>query len=629
MARALRPWCVCAALAGVASCGGDSPASTRSPIPVQLAVTPIAPGPGQSITVTVSATPPAGDAIRLMRIDATGAATYADSATIGTDGGATLTRAFALPLAIGTVHVVGSVRLGSGRTGSTETSFQLTDSLPPIVHVSVAGPDTLTAQPGDTLHVTLSASDNISLKYTALHVTGAVSFSDSVGYTSRQASVSRTILVPVPRSAPLDQGVHLQAEAGDIGRNRVDATISGPAINDVQPPSVTATVSGAQANGGFAPGSTARVVVTASDNVALTRIGAVVEGLSAGDSVAVSGGTGQLTVSVPLSAGVRGTFPVRIFAVDDANNRSELIGAVLTVDSRARRAIVSAAMTGVRDLAIDDKRGLVYASQPDSNEIHVVSRTDASQSAPIVVPGRPEGIDMSLGEDSLVAALGNTATLASVNLATGAVTSIPIIAGSFLSQRPDRVRVAANDRAVYSLTFSGSGFGGNVRDVDLATGQSIGVIGVTESTPMAVSGNRERVLGLIDDSCCPEAAFVYDASTGRFGPEKGTISRYFPGVAADFDGSEFMIGNELFDANLSFVKSLQSAGSGAAVALSPDGAYAYAATSVGVARIRVSDDMVVEAFDTGGQQPVVMRLSTDGLTLAVATASRLYVIDLW
>lgn len=195
-------------------------------------------------------------------------------------------------------------------------------------------------------------------------------------------------------------------------------------------------------------------------------------------------------------------------------------------------------------------------------------------------------------------------------------------------QWPDNVRVAAHNRLVFTVTRSGTGPIGQLRDIDLATGGVVSLVQVSETTPLAVSGNRERVLALLDNACCPEEALVYNAATAAFGPRRQTIAQSQVGVAADYAGSTFLIGNNVYTSALAFVKALHAPGAALnAAALSPDGFTAYLATTTGVARVRVADDTVLETFPTNGQQPVAMRLSTDGLTLGVATASRVFVID--
>jgi len=62
--------------------------------------------------------------------------------------------------------------------------------------------------------------------------------------------------------------------------------------------------------------------------------------------------------------------------------------------------------------------------------------------------------------------------------------------------------------------------------------------------------------------------------------------------------------------------------------LAPDGTAAYFATTSGVTRVRLSDGAVVDSF-TLGAQPYQLAIAPDGLTLFAATATQLFVVDLW
>ena len=144
---------------------------------------------------------------------------------------------------------------------------------------------------------------------------------------------------------------------------------------------------------------------------------------------------------------------------------------------------------------------------------------------------------------------------------------------------------------------------------------------------MAVSGNRQRVYALIDDSCCPEDGIYYDATKGKFSSARGVISSYGPGIATDFTGARALFGYVLTDANMLPITTFPSRSQNP-VALSLDGTYAFFATSTGIEKVRTSDNGTVESFDIGGQ-PTHLRLLPDGLTLVATTGTTLYVIDLW
>jgi hypothetical protein len=317
-----------------------------------------------------------------------------------------------------------------------------------------------------------------------------------------------------------------------------------------------------------------------------------------------------------------------VFATDSAGNHTELVGALLTVASRTRRAIASVPLGGARDIAYEPRRNRLYVSQPDSGRIAVVAADAVARLSSItVVNGRPNGIDVTLGGDTLVVGLTGTLNLGFVDLNTGAMTTQTVITDTFLNRTPAGVRVAANNRVIFGVTFAGSGYGGSIMEFDLKTRTLGSSVTTTESLPMAASGNRQRVYALIDDSCCPEEGIYYDATKGKFSGTRGVISYYGPSVATDFTGAHALFGNILTDANLSPITSFASR-SVNPVELSLDGSYAFFATSTGIDKVRTSDGATMESFDLG-ERPTHLRLLPDGLTLIATTATTLYVVDLW
>ena len=617
------------AVAAVAlSCGHDSPTQPQSPTAVTLTVTPPTPGPGQSVLVTATATPPSGESVRVLRIEVSGVTTFEDSVLAQSDGSVTLQRTVPMPLATGQVHIVARATTKQGGSGSNETSIALADAVAPTLGTAITNPSAGTTflEPGDTLKVQLSASDNVAVRYTLIRVTGAVTRTDSVGYTGYAGYVQRAALIPIPANAPLNGTVTVTAEAMDIGLNVVKRDVGTFTIRDLYAPTASVSVAGARANGAFSPGDTASLTIRATDNRALRAYGYAVTGMGIRDSVSASGTSAQRVARLPLPT--TGTYTVTAFATDSAGNHTELLGALLTVASRTRRPIVSLPIGGGRDIAYESKRNQIYVSQPDSGKIAVIAADAVARLSSITVSnGRPNGIDVTLGGDTLVVGLTGTTSLGFVNLNTGTMTTQSVITDTFLSRTPAGVRVAANNRVIVGVTFSGSGYGGSIMEFDLGTRTLGSSVTTTESLPMAVSGNRQRVYALIDDSCCPEEGVYYDATKGKFSGTRGVISSFGPGVATDFTGAHALFGNVLTDANMVPITSFASRAMNP-VELSMDGTYAFFATSTGVDKVQTSTGATVESFDIGAR-PTHLRLLPDGLTLVATTSTDVYVIDLW
>jgi len=627
--RSLLVLAVAIAIAAAAqACGKDSPTEPRSPVVVSLTVSPPTPGPGGVVLITATATPPSGQALRDLRLEVSGATTYKDSVLAGSDGSVTLQRQVPMPLAIGDVHILARATTKQGSSGSNETTITLADPTAPTWGTITTTPSTsaTSLEPGDTLKVQLVVYDNIALRYTVIRVTGAVTRTDSVAYTGQTSYAQRAAAIPIPSDAPLDGTVTVTAVAMDIGGNVITRNVGTFTIRDLLAPVGSVTVSGARPNGAFSPGDTATLTIAATDNRALRAYGYAVSGIGIRDSVSASGTSAQRVVRLPLMSA--GTYAVTVFATDSALNHAELVGALLTVASRSRRPIMSVPLGGARDIAYESKRNRIYVSQPDSAQIAVVAADAVSRLSSLPVSnGRPTGIDVTLGGDSLVVGLTGTLNIGFIDLNSGAMSTQSVITDTFLSRTPSGVRVAANNRVIIGVTFAGSGYGGSLMEFDLATRTLGSSVTTTESLPMAVSGNRQRVYALIDDSCCPEDGIYYDATKGKFSAARGVISYYFPGIATDFTGAHTLFGNVLTDANMSLITTFPSR-SPNPVALSLDGRYAFFGTSTGIDKVRTSDNVTMESFDIGGQ-PTHLQLLPDGLTLVATTGTTLYVIDLW
>jgi hypothetical protein len=172
-----------------------------------------------------------------------------------------------------------------------------------------------------------------------------------------------------------------------------------------------------------------------------------------------------------------------------------------------------------------------------------------------------------------------------------------------------------NGKAIVTLTFDGSGGGGQVWEYDLAAGtqrQRTDAGTVTELVPLARAADRSRLVLLVDDGCCPEQGMIYTTASDSFGVKAGTVSRFFPTVSADATGAHFLMGEYLFDERLTAVATLTPPGYvHGPTAISPDGSTAYMATDFGYLKVSLPDGAVLERVllrDT----PTALRVFPDG-----------------
>lgn len=290
-----------------------------------------------------------------------------------------------------------------------------------------------------------------------------------------------------------------------------------------------------------------------------------------------------------------------------------------------------------RDMAYDSKRNVLYLAEPSFSQIGVLSLASLQFGTPIATGrSRPTGLDLSISLDSLIVSLPEANAIGIINLttATPSVDSVKLTIDNFLNRRPDILRVMPGDRVIMALTFDGSGFGGQVLEYNLRTrAQRLRTdVGfnqsVTELTRLARSGDRQRLLLLIDDSCCPLSGFVYNAQTDQWSTSGSTVNRYFPTVSSNTDGSRYLIAASLFSGTLTLLQTFSPSGyDSGPTALGVDGTTAFLGTSNGVLQVNVADGRIVRTLPTIGAPTQIFVLPT-GAALIALTATNVHVFRL-
>ena len=610
------------------TCTKDYITNVTSPFTVTVTPTSSAILPGQTVGATITVTTTTA-AVDYLTITTSGVLASSESIAVNASGSYTVTRSYRAPLDAGTgyLNILGRAAAG-GTTATGETRIAVADTVPPMLSPVTVVPSGI-VQPGDSITITFSASDNVGLKYATVRVGGAFAFTDSVNLNFTPF-VQRAIGLRVPHTARLATPLTVTAKVADVAG--LTATGTGPtlSVDDVSPPVVQAALSNTRGTAGFAPGDTMRLVLAARDNYRLQYAGyalgspaAVRDSFSSPDTVL------SRTVTLVVPAAWTGTSTFTVFARDSIGHAVSILLSSFTVSTRTRAPVQSVALdANVGDVAFDVKRGVVYLSEPDSQRVAVLSLSSATFQSPLRFVGLPRGIDVTLSGDSLLVALRATPYLAVVNLVTGARDTIRVNDDNFLDRGPDNVRVTADGKAIVSITFAGSGYGGSIVAADLASRTFQNRVTVTEFVPLCRSGDRSVLLVLVDDSCCPIEGIVYNALNGAFLPGRGTVSRYFNVTSADFTGSRFLINESIFTNALSLIGAVSPAGYTGASVIAPDAGSAFYATTAGVSHLRLSDGAVLETFSLS-TSPYRLALSPDGLTLVAATTRQLYVIDLW
>lgn len=621
------------AIEGTASCGGDA-TGVGSVVSVVVTTSGTEVLPGQHVIITVNVTAPKKYTIDSVIASTTGAfESSRNLATAPHQGSFVTSEVVQIPLSYGTGSLDITVIAYAAERGHTGVAkVAVADTAHPTLRIDGLPEGAL--ESGDTVSLTLYAQDYAALAYTSLKMTGSFTLTDSVsaGY---DAGVARTFTFTVPVNASLTTPLQITGMAVNAGG--VATTLSPPAIAviDTAHPAISGSLATSHAAGGAAPGDTITLTIHASDRRKLAYVGyRFGPPANVADSVSTSGQTYSVSTPIVVPPTWIGTSSYTIFARDSMGNRTERVLGSLTAAARSRRAITSVSLSGaVRDAAFDMKRGRVYMSIPSQNQVASLSLSDMTFGAPYSFQRAPHGVDVTPGGDSLIVALVDTIDMSIINIPSGTATNFRVASpglppGSHLWA--ENVRIANNGKAIFTLGFEGFGYGSTLYEADLSTGGLQRLATVTDDVPLAAAGDRSRVLALIDDSCCPEDALVYDADKRTLITQATTtINRYYNWVSADLAGDRFMIESSVYTQDFHPVTSYTGdAYTGGPSSLSPDGQSGYFATATGIIHVRFSDGATIETFALGAQ-PDGMWLSSDGLTILATTATRAYVVDLW
>jgi hypothetical protein len=203
------------------------------------------------------------------------------------------------------------------------------------------------------------------------------------------------------------------------------------------------------------------------------------------------------------------------------------------------------------DVVINPASTFAYFTVPTENEVAVLNLETHKFGKSIPVGSDPQGIDIGSGGKTLWVADSGGQTISEVTIATGKVKTITTPAGT-LDDTPYSIVVLNNGNALYSTTFSGSGFGANVYELNLSTDvstevSSFGINGqVTEVTQLSRSWNygvAGAVLG--DDSGGPFD--IYTAATGKV--VSGSLNNFIGFGSLNGKGTTFLVdGSYVIDA---------------------------------------------------------------------------------
>jgi hypothetical protein len=208
-------------------------------------------------------------------------------------------------------------------------------------------------------------------------------------------------------------------------------------------------------------------------------------------------------------------------------------------------------------VVIDDRCRYVYLTNTSQNRVEVFSLSTLSFEAPIQVGSSPVGMDITPDGSLLYVANSGGSNISVVSLAQRAELRKIQVPSNFHADSPYSIAIGNSGLALFTTTFSGSGFGARLMQLVLATD----VVSVredfwsfagmtTESTRLRASSDRSTI-AIAAGNISSGPVFQYSAGTDTFsGPTN--LSTFISDAAIDMVGSTFLVtpGALVLDSNL-------------------------------------------------------------------------------
>jgi YVTN family beta-propeller protein len=274
------------------------------------------------------------------------------------------------------------------------------------------------------------------------------------------------------------------------------------------------------------------------------------------------------------------------------------------------------------DILIDHCSTHVYVSNTSKNRIEDYSLTTGTLEAPIPVGSEPFGFDITPdGSRLYVANMGGT-NLSVVDLASHTEIEKITVSPGVISDRPYSLAISADGKAIFSTTFAGSGYGGRIVSLDLATEVPTTLAGTTESTLLKASADHSTVGIAVGGSTAGEIK-IYRAATSAIASST-SLGTFVNAVAMSPDGNVALVdGRLVLDTSLNLGGTIPGGGWGAVVA---SATRAYRSTGAEIEIVDLAQYLVTGTISAGVDmnQPGAyvsgkMALSSDGTLLAAIT----------
>lgn len=531
------------------------------------------------------------------------------------------------------------------------------DDVPPSVSgTPFGGGRNGTLETGDdTLYVRIVAEDNTALRAIGYEIRDpsrlATVRSDSLVLSvDTVGSLDDTLIFPLPLDLilPVPPGTPFEGSvfARDTAGNVASAALAPMTVRAPDPPTAAGGVSGAtRPDSAAALRDTLEIAVTVESPRALTYIGyRLTNFASLGDSVAVTDTAASHVFRLAVPFEWKGLLlEIEVFGRDrlGLEDRAPL-GQLRVAVFPSRPTQTFRVGQGVSEVVHDPARQRVYlmtavdtGPATGTPEVRVLQLSPAGFLPGIALPWFADGMDLSPGGDSLLVTLYN-GRLGIVDLNILALDSTASIAFPPSNGRyPFKVRAMANGTAMISIAsaYWGAGDPGLLVQLDLATGTQtlrtdVGTAGAIGLTPLlARTPDRTRLVVYPSRATASEAQ-LYQSATNAFGvslavpaPPVGVGS-----VSSDAAGTRWLVGNQLLDGGLAWLRELGTGLQAGTSVLSHDGVYAYVSVPEGVAKYRTADGTRAELILLQ-EPPYRLAITPDGSTL-IGVGYGLQIVDL-
>jgi hypothetical protein len=427
-------------------------------------------------------------------------------------------------------------------------------------------------------------------------------------------TATHTVAMSIPVTCWNGSSPTITAYAFDASLQSASRSITGPPLIDTTAPTVQLNAPG----GTYFADDSIPVSITASDNRGLTWAVWDVEPAGYRDSSSLSGGYlgGPIRIAARRAwvgpDGQQITLYVRDASGLVSSKVESAPGAFRIYPVFAGQVVTRDPHLPFLDAAIDSKRRQLYLLPPNNYQILIYALPTLQAAGSLLATGAA-GVDLTASQDTLLVSLSDARELVVFDLTTSPPTRRAFLDVVPVGTRntPRAIRTATNGKALITLAGAAGtpsavvsfDLGRQIQeyyfDADPTLGPDALVRSLDHSALIANSGT-----GFFRRYLTPDDSFGQAASLP------------FYSIAMDGAGRSVAVGMSIYDADLNFVRRLNTPNGAiaAAAVLSPDGQTILFQHGNGVVRANALDGAIIDRIALP-YTPRVLRLSDDGSLL--------------